>query len=336
MYIQSKLKENKRLVFNLNLGETGKAHENGASLCESKVINKEGDYADIESLQLFTLGLGIIKTCFRVHNPITDIIKVTGEHVQFLFFFQGKSRIISNSVQSSIVLDEGFMRMSYQKDIQFSIEMLADTEARYLAIIMSKSYFIQLLKNETWSEKDSFFAKVATNCLVDLESEGLLITFQIRRILQDITRNAHQGENKKHYVELKLKELLFELYAQQIRIPLGHIVHEQELYKKINEAKSILTNNFVSPPTVRQLARMVALNELKLKQGFKAVCGSTIHVYIVDLRMKEAYNLLNDENALVNEVSVKIGYRSVSHFISTFKNYYGFTPKQLISKRRIA
>lgn len=331
MYIQSKLTETGFIVCSLNLNEVGQVQGNTLSLHENKVIDKGGSHADTESLQLFTTGLGIIMTCFQVHKPITDIVTISGEHVQFSFLFQGKLRVIGNRVEPPLALGEGAIWTSYEKDLRFSVEMCAENEVRHLAIILSKRYFMDLLKNEPWSSNDTFFDKVAKDQFVNLRAEGLLITFHIRRILQDITQNVHQGRNKKHYIELKIRELLFELHAQRSKkLPLNLATQEPVVYEKINEAQAVLTNNFVSPPTVRQLARMVALNELKLKQGFKSVCGSTIHGYIIDLRMKEAFKLLKEEHAVVNEVSAKIGYRSVSHFIYTFKSYYGFTPKQLI------
>lgn len=329
MYIQSKLKESGTVVFNLHLEKAGKVLENEALLHEISIIEKGGDYVDIESLQLFTSGLGIIKTSFHVRRRITDMIKITGEHVQFLFFFHGKPHIVNDLLETQIILDEGFVHRSYQKNVQLTVEMCPDNEIKYIAILMSKDYFMNLLKGEPWSIKDSFFAEVAADRLVEIGSEGILMNFRVREILKDITKSDCKDEDRKYYIELKLKELIFELYTKQSRVPSGFGSLDRELYKKVNKARAILTRDFMAPPTIKQLAKMIALNELKLKQSFKLAYGVTIRSYIIVLRMKEAHSLLQEESALVNEVSVKVGYRSVPHFISTFKSYFGFTPKQL-------
>ena len=76
---------------------------------------------------------------------------------------------------------------------------------------------------------------------------------------------------------------------------------------------------------------MFSLNELKLKQQFKIAYGITIYAFVIQLRMEQAQNMLH-ENYSVSEMSYALGYRSVSHFISTYKQYFGNTPKQALMK----
>jgi AraC-like DNA-binding protein len=42
--------------------------------------------------------------------------------------------------------------------------------------------------------------------------------------------------------------------------------------------------------------------------------------------------MLEEGRLKVNEVADRLGYRSTSHFIETFKKRYGQTPKQYASK----
>ena len=111
-----------------------------------------------------------------------------------------------------------------------------------------------------------------------------------------------------------------------------HITPED--YKKLAETKSYLIDNFAGPPTIKQLARIVTLNEFKLKNYFKEVFQITIHSFIIKLRMEEANKILAEDHT-VNEVALKVGYRSVSHFISMYKSYYGKTPMQANKSKRI-
>ena len=43
--------------------------------------------------------------------------------------------------------------------------------------------------------------------------------------------------------------------------------------------------------------------------------------------MELAKKLLSENSYNVNEVSIKLGYSTASHFITAFKNKYGLTPK---------
>jgi AraC-like DNA-binding protein len=69
----------------------------------------------------------------------------------------------------------------------------------------------------------------------------------------------------------------------------------------------------------------------KLKEGFKEVYGDTVYGYILDQKMEYARQLLDNGQNNVNEVGLKVGYSTASHFISAFKKKYGTTPKKYLS-----
>lgn len=66
---------------------------------------------------------------------------------------------------------------------------------------------------------------------------------------------------------------------------------------------------------------------MKLKQGFKQRYNTSIYTYVIKLKMEKAETMLA-ENHTVKEMAEILGYKSVSHFISTFKKTFGYTPKQ--------
>ncbi|MEH2083918.1 MAG: AraC family transcriptional regulator [Nostoc sp.] len=57
---------------------------------------------------------------------------------------------------------------------------------------------------------------------------------------------------------------------------------------RIYQAKEILLRNFVKPPSVRDLAQQVGLNEFKLRQGFHQMFGNTVFGCLQDHQMQEA------------------------------------------------
>lgn len=104
---------------------------------------------------------------------------------------------------------------------------------------------------------------------------------------------------------------------------------QNDMIAKLEAAKAYLVTHHNNPPTIKQLSRIVSLNEFKLKTGFKDTFGSTIHEFITEIRMQRAQKMLS-ENYQVNEVSAQLGYKGVSHFITSFKKFYGITPKKLM------
>ena len=94
-------------------------------------------------------------------------------------------------------------------------------------------------------------------------------------------------------------------------------------------AKNQLLNSFVEPPTIKQLARLCATNEFKLKKAFKRVYKSTIYAYVQNLRLKEANLLLKEELMSIGEIAKRVGYKHQGHFSKLFFKSFGVYPKDL-------
>ena len=84
------------------------------------------------------------------------------------------------------------------------------------------------------------------------------------------------------------------------------------------------------PPTLESLAAEVGLNIKKLKEGFKQLYGDTVYAYLLDHKMEEARRMLEERQYNVNEVGLKLGYSTASHFIAAFKKKFGTTPKKYL------
>jgi AraC-like DNA-binding protein len=78
------------------------------------------------------------------------------------------------------------------------------------------------------------------------------------------------------------------------------------------------------------LSESIGLSLNKLKEGFKQLYGDTVFGYLLDHKMEEARRMLASKNYNVNEVGLKIGYSTSSHFIAAFKKKYGTTPKKYL------
>jgi AraC-like DNA-binding protein len=104
--------------------------------------------------------------------------------------------------------------------------------------------------------------------------------------------------------------------------------------KKISEARDYLTRHFVSPPRICDLARMVGVNQTKLKAGFRKLTGMAVYQYVVSCRMQRAAHLLATHDYDVAEVAFKVGYAHPTNFTHAFKHYHGTLPHTLTSRSR--
>jgi AraC-like DNA-binding protein len=99
---------------------------------------------------------------------------------------------------------------------------------------------------------------------------------------------------------------------------------------KIKKAKEIVIANMAEPPGLQELADEIGLNIKKLKMGFKQIYGDTVYGFLFDHKMEYARKLLDSGSYNVNEVGLKIGYSTGSHFIAAFKKKFGTTPKKYL------
>lgn len=121
-------------------------------------------------------------------------------------------------------------------------------------------------------------------------------------------------------------ELLIDLDAQQNakRVPAGLSTRE---YNRITEARDYLGQHYAKPPGIPALARLVGINQTKLKAGFAQVTGTTIYGYILRCRMERAAELLTSDDYSIAEVAYAVGYDYPANFTHAFKRYFGQQPR---------
>jgi AraC family transcriptional regulator len=100
--------------------------------------------------------------------------------------------------------------------------------------------------------------------------------------------------------------------------------------EKIVKAREVLIQHIGEPITIKELSRKVAINECYLKKGFKEMFGTTIFDFYQSQRMEHAKYLLYEKGLSVTEVSMLLGYSSISHFSTAFKKHTGLKPCELL------
>lgn len=100
--------------------------------------------------------------------------------------------------------------------------------------------------------------------------------------------------------------------------------------EKITKAREILVQHIGEPITIKELSRKVAINECYLKKGFREMFGTTVFDFYQSQRMEHAKYLLYEKGLSVTEVSMLLGYSSISHFSTAFKKHTGLKPCELL------
>jgi AraC-type DNA-binding domain-containing proteins len=83
---------------------------------------------------------------------------------------------------------------------------------------------------------------------------------------------------------------------------------------------------------VDDLSREVGMSRVHLNRKLKEVAGISPSALIKSTRMKQAAYLLVHDKVNISEVAYRVGFSTPSYFSSSFRDYFGMTPKEFVAK----
>ncbi|RYF78155.1 MAG: AraC family transcriptional regulator [Cytophagaceae bacterium] len=130
-------------------------------------------------------------------------------------------------------------------------------------------------------------------------------------------------------LRLKFQELLLHLFeldtTGQLRTILWHLYQGQKA-----DLDYLMSTYLLKPLSMNELARISGRSLSAFKRDFEEHFHTSPGHWIRRKRLEHAHFLLRNTDKNVSEVSLEIGYESVSHFIKAYKLQYGFTPKRAV------
>lgn len=267
----------------------------------------------------------------RFENSTTQPIRFEREMgtdiIQFYFGLKGSGKFIFSQGAYALALNEEKSLILYnpQKKLPVHLEIAPNTWI--ISVLISIKKFHSLFSTE--AEFIGFLTPENQDKKYYGEED---ITPSMAIVLNQLFNFYMNPSIKKLYYTGKIYELLSLLFNQNEDQNLENcpFLSDEDDVVKIKKAKDIIISKMAEPPTLQELADMVGINIKKLKLGFKQIYGDSVFSFLFDYKMEYARKLLDNGSYNVNEVGVKIGYSSASHFIAAFKKKFGTTPKKYL------
>jgi AraC-like DNA-binding protein len=247
--------------------------------------------------------------------------------IQFHFGIKGKAKFVFNQGTYALELKEEHSLLLYnpQKELPLNLELAPQTWVisviisikKFHALFSTEADYIPFLSVENQDKKYYNDGKISPSMSIVLSQ---IFNFNLNPSIKNL------------YYRGKGYELL-SLYFNRTEDPNAEqcpFLIDEENVMKIRQAKEIILSNIAEPPGLQELADKVGLNLKKLKMGFKQIYGDTVYGFLFDYKMDYARKLLDSGSYNVNEVGLKIGYSTGSHFIAAFKKKYATTPKKYL------
>lgn len=263
-------------------------------------------------------------------NELSDFKEVTHQmkpnFIQFHFCNNGVAQFLFNNETYSLEINELQMLLLYNPQRELPLHLKLSPKSIVISICISiqkfhslfstESNFINFLNSENKDKK--YYSQES------ISSQMAVVLHQMQ------TSNIHSSVYPL-YLKGKIYELLSLHFNRNIEVEQCPFLSDEENVLKIRKAKEIIVQNMLTPPSLQELADEVGITLKRLKTGFKQVYGESVYNFLFDYKMELARKLLESGQYNINELSLKFGYSTPSHFISAFKKKFGTTPKKYLS-----
>lgn len=253
--------------------------------------------------------------------------QVSQDFIQFHFCVKGTGSFSFNNGSYRLPIQEDGSLLLYNPQRDLPIEVAVNSHSWVLSVLLPIKKFHSLFSREASSisflseeNKDRKYYKDA------LISPSMAIVLN-----QLMNYNLHPS-----VMPLYFKGKAYELLSLYFNRPAEADVEQcpflvdEDNVAKIKRAKEIIIARMSEPPTLQELAHEIQLPINKLKEGFKQIYGDSVFSFLFDYKMEVARKLLATGSHNVNEVGLRVGYSTASHFITAFKKKYGTTPKKFV------
>ena len=243
------------------------------------------------------------------------------KQLQIRVVLQGELEKINHLTNERIKYKENEISVEYNENIKESLLNKEDEHIKYICITLNEEYL---------DENDFFY-----DILKEYFSQKFYEPDLKNRFLELFKRDYTSGLDKIYLRNKTMEIILYVLEEIQKMQKLNLTSLNEEDIKRVKDANKYIQNSFFEQITIPYLSKKVALNQSKLKRGFKEIYNKTIHEYLKDIRLEKATEYLKTNKYSIKEVSSMVGYTNQGSFSYAFSKRYNFLPKDIQKKTNL-
>ena len=276
---------------------------------------------------LIEAGFFILKFNNETDENQTFKREVSSNFIQFHFCIKGSASFIFNDGNYTLPIQEENSLLLYNPQRDLPINLVLNKHSWILSVLLPINKFHSLFSTEanyiTFLSEENKDRKYYKDAHI---SPSMAIVLN-----QLMNYNLHPTI-KPLYFKGKAYELISLYFNRPADADIEQcpFLADEDNVSKIKKAKQIMVSRMAEPPTLQELADEISLPINRLKEGFKQIYGDSVFSFLFDYKMEVARQLLATGSHNVNEVGLKVGYSTASHFIAAFKKKFGTTPKKFL------
>ncbi|WP_047246749.1 helix-turn-helix domain-containing protein [Maribacter thermophilus] len=267
----------------------------------------------------------------KIQNNTAEVNKVIREinrtYIQFHFCLKGGGKFVFNDGNYALEVSEENSLLLYNTQLDLPLNLMLSPNSWMVSVVMSIRKFHSLFSDEA-----SYIPFLSSENQEKKYYAQEPVSPAIAVVLSQIINYNLNATIKKLYVKGKVYELIALYFNKNTDTDVEQcpFLVDEDNVKRIRKAKEIIIANMAEPPSLAELSKEIGLSLKRLKEGFKQIYGDSVYSFLFDYKMEYARRLLESGQYNVNEIGLKIGYSTSSHFIAAFKKKYGTTPKKYV------
>ena len=207
--------------------------------------------------------------------------------------------------------------------------LLSSFQTKNVDIIdkMIEDYFIKVEQEKFYSHK--LAGKIIFEWITALEYIQVYLNVDFMDLQYDTIMYELV---KAGYILDVVKDILKKAVNRQMNQYINMQKNNEEIPKIIKE---YIDRNYYTKIALNTFSNHFFLNKDYLSRLFKAKYGFSIAEYLMRIRMEKARELLEESNLPIKLIGEHVGFPDNNYFSKAFKNYWGFSPKEIkISEKK--
>ena len=283
--------------------------------------NAQGSYDEV----LIEDGFYVLKFQNEEDRMVQYTRDINKRFIQFHFCLKGSGAYNFNQGNYSLDVKEENSLLLYNTQLDLPLNLDLNPKSSLVSVVMTLRKFHSLFTAEA-----DYIPFLSADKKEKKYYAQEPFSPSIAVILSQIVNYNLHPSIKSLYVKGKIYELIALYFNRSPNADIEQCPYlaDEENVKKIKKAKEIILANMAEPPTLAELSSEVGLSLKRLKEGFKQIYGDSVYSFLFDHKMDYAKRLLETGQYNVNEIGLRVGYSTSSHFIAAFKKKYNTTPKK--------
>ncbi|HYH13829.1 MAG TPA: helix-turn-helix transcriptional regulator [Flavisolibacter sp.] len=280
--------------------------------------------------KLLDLPYGLQSLTYNIElNQDLNFIREKNETEFYLLTFdqistanKGSIRINAEELSEAQQRNAAIYLTSFLYDVELKLQKNTPlTGIRILLPLHWMQEYLELKEKEELLEK-----------YVSLKTAGIWympVDIELKELLEDVLSTGKKPPLFTTNRIMRIVEKFFNWLYNELKSLSSNGISRADIMAA-QKIETILTKDITAqPPTIKELARGIAMSESKLKKIFKIVYGLPPYEYYQKQRMHKAMALLQSGDHSIKDVGYTLGYSNLSNFTLAFKKIFGILPSTI-------